>query len=72
MVYEMFTLFKELYEENKILFYTYKYGTKSCVAIIPANKKQFFLDSNMINEKAFIENYDIDKIIISEYQKFCK
>ncbi|MBE6595410.1 MAG: NYN domain-containing protein [Ruminococcaceae bacterium] len=72
MVYEMFTLFKELYEENKILFYTYKYSGKSHIAIIPANKKQFFLDSNIIDEKAFIENYDIDKIIISEYQKFCK
>ena len=70
MSYEMFNIIKKLYEEGEIIFYTYTYKGKSNVAIIPKDKKQFFLDSAIIEEKDIIDDYDIDNRIIEEYKKY--
>lgn len=73
MSYELLTIIKDLYEEKKLFFYTYDYnGKTNNIALLPTDKKQFFLDNSIIDEKRIIENYDIDKDIAKEYNKYIK
>ena len=72
MSYEIFTIVKELYEEDKIIFYTYDYKGKDVVAFIPADKKHYFLDNRIIEDKKIITSYSIDEEIEAEYDKYAK
>ena len=72
MSYEIYTIIKDLYEENKIVFYEYDYKGSNVVAFLPADKKQFFIENSIIEEDKFLENYDINKDIETEYNKYAK
>lgn len=72
MSYEILTIFKELHDEGKIIFYTYDYRGEDVVAIIPTDKKNFFLDNSIITEDKLLSDYDIDSKIENEYNKFTK
>ncbi len=72
MTYELLTIIKDLYQEDKIIFYTYDYRGQTFVALLPTDKKQDFINKSLIDEKRIIENYDIDKEIQAEYSKYAK
>lgn len=72
MSYEMLAIVKELYKDSKIIFYTYNHKGKDYVALIPNDKKQYFLDKKIIEDEKIIINYDIDKEIEEEYKKYIK
>lgn len=68
----MLTVVKELNQDNKIILYTYNHKGKDFVALIPTDKKQYFLDNKIIEYKKIIADYDIDKEIEEEYGKYLK
>lgn len=68
--YELYTVVKELYKENKIIFYNYIFRGSNNIAFIPSDKKQYFLDNSIISINDIIDSYDIDADIDEEYEKF--
>lgn len=70
MSYEGLYIFKEFYDENKIIFYKYEYNGKTHIATIPSEKKDIFISKGIIKEEDIIDNYDIQSKIDTEYDKF--
>ena len=69
MSYELAAIIKEFYDAERIFFYNYTYGTKSCVGFAPASKRTDMISKGIIKEESIIEAYDIQTVIDNLYAK---
>lgn len=67
--YELYNIFKNFYDEKKIILYWYAYGTQKYQALIPTDEKQTCIDLHILKESDIIENLNFDEIIEQEYKK---
>ena len=67
MKYELASIIKDFYDNGKVFFYGYTYGTKSCIGFAPISQRQALIDFGIIQETDVIENYDIQSVIDDLY-----
>lgn len=67
MKYELASIIKDFYDNGKVFFYGYTYGTKSCIGFAPISQRQALIDFGIIQEADVIENYDIQSVIDDLY-----
>ena len=72
MDYELATIIKGIYDDGKIFFYNYTYGTKSCVGYAPVGSKADMITLGLIKESDVIAQYDIQKVIDTLYANALK
>ena len=69
MTYEISSIIKELYENNKIFFAEYQFEKNSYILIIPLSLKEPLLASKWIKKSNIKTDFDVDAIIMQEYEK---
>lgn len=69
MSYELATIIKYFYENEKIFFYNYTHKGRTYVGFAPLGEKQNMIAKKIISESDVVENYNIQKDIDEQYEK---